>query len=249
MERIRLKGSVWVYTFDTTKDYVTNVYVIERDNALFVIDTHCGPVSMKGVMANHDLTDKRVYVINTHYHWDHIWGNCYFDSAQIIAHEQCKIWIEDKWQEQLQSNSAYAELGLQMKLPNRLLGNDTGVDTIEFQDDGIRIFLSPGHTRDSISVYDTKEDILIVGDNLEQPLVYVEDPDLGCYIGTVEAYLEMRASIVTASHTTILSEDDILEILGYLNNLRNGIDMTFDTTYEMAVHQSNIRSLEGQTND
>lgn len=240
-----LAESVWVYTFNTTYDYSTNVYVIERENALFVIDTHCGPVSMNAVMANHDMTDKRVFVINTHYHWDHIWGNCYFEDAEIIAHEQCRRWIEIKWQEQLQSNSAYAEQGLQMKLPNCLLGKGSDEDVIEFPEEGIRIFSTPGHTGDCISVYDSLEDILIVGDNLEKPLVYVEDPDIDRYIKTIETYNEMDAGTITASHTTILTKDDVFGILGYLKDLRDGIDMMFDTAYEMTVHEMNLQCLKG----
>jgi glyoxylase-like metal-dependent hydrolase (beta-lactamase superfamily II) len=29
------------------------------------------------------------YVINTHYHADHCWGNCFFPGATVIAH---KLW-------------------------------------------------------------------------------------------------------------------------------------------------------------
>jgi len=30
------------------------------------------------------------YVINTHYHADHCWGNCFFPGATIIGHERCR---------------------------------------------------------------------------------------------------------------------------------------------------------------
>ena len=30
------------------------------------------------------------WVLNTHYHWDHCWGNALFPSAQIWGHERCR---------------------------------------------------------------------------------------------------------------------------------------------------------------
>src|SRR5512137_2119451 len=38
----------------------------------------------------HELGVQVRYVINTHYHADHTWGNCFFPGATIIAHSRCR---------------------------------------------------------------------------------------------------------------------------------------------------------------
>ena len=30
------------------------------------------------------------YVINTHYHADHTWGNCFFPGATVVSHSRCR---------------------------------------------------------------------------------------------------------------------------------------------------------------
>jgi len=43
------------------------------------------------------------YIINTHHHADHSWGNCIFPNATIIGHQQCRDLMLEK------STSALAE--------------------------------------------------------------------------------------------------------------------------------------------
>lgn len=33
------------------------------------------------------------YVINTHYHADHCWGNCFFPGATVIGHAKCREYL------------------------------------------------------------------------------------------------------------------------------------------------------------
>ena len=44
----------------------------------------------------HDLNVPVRYVINTHYHADHTWGNCFFPGATVIAHSLCRKLLEEK---------------------------------------------------------------------------------------------------------------------------------------------------------
>ncbi|HBF41521.1 MAG TPA: hypothetical protein DDW19_07075, partial [Anaerolineaceae bacterium] len=36
------------------------------------------------------------YVINTHYHADHSWGNCFFPGATILSHTLCRDLLEQR---------------------------------------------------------------------------------------------------------------------------------------------------------
>src|SRR6266498_668835 len=44
----------------------------------------------------HELNVPVRYVINTHYHADHAWGNCFFPGATVIAHARCRALLEER---------------------------------------------------------------------------------------------------------------------------------------------------------
>ncbi len=43
------------------------------------------------------------YIINTHYHADHSWGNCFFPGATILAHNLTRQIMHDKGQASLEA--------------------------------------------------------------------------------------------------------------------------------------------------
>ena len=205
-----------VYIFDEIPDFETFVYVIKGQHNTFFIDTFCGPDYMKSIIDDMELTSTHnIVVINTHFHWDHIWGNNFFHKNKIVAHKSCQKLIVDNWDEMLRENSIYAKGKLTMNLPNT-----TSTNKISFISDGINMFYSPGHTKDCISVYDTEDEFLYVGDNLERPHVFVESDDIDAYIKTLNSYLTLKPKKIFAGHTLELDENDIQETIAYLNNLK-----------------------------
>ena len=60
-----------------------------------VIDTLALPeetLSMREFI-EHELGVQVRYVINTHYHADHTWGNCFFPGATVIGHDLCRAML------------------------------------------------------------------------------------------------------------------------------------------------------------
>lgn len=76
MRSERISNSASVYIFDDIEDYATNVFLIEKETKFYLIDTYCGTDSMKPIINTIKNTprQKEVKVINTHFHWDHIWA-------------------------------------------------------------------------------------------------------------------------------------------------------------------------------
>ena len=56
------------------------------------------------------------YVINTHNHADHTWGNCFFPGATVVAHKLCRELMETRGQASLESarrsNSSFRQIKL-----------------------------------------------------------------------------------------------------------------------------------------
>lgn len=226
-----------VYVYDSIESYLTNVFFIEYESKIFIIDTFCGSESMEPIInrVNSSFNNKELVIINTHFHWDHVWGNCSFKDRNIISHEMCRELLDESWEKQINENKKYIRGIAEKHLPNI-----TFKEKISFYNEGIELFHSPGHTADSISIFDHNDKILYVGDNLEKPIIYVENADISTYINTLENYLNYRPMKIVAGHTLDLTEQDILDTIEYLNGLSMGKEMYFETEYMRKIHEKNL---------
>lgn len=241
MEIRQLSKRATAYIYDELEGFMTCVILIECENKAFLIDTFCGPESMRTILSQmHDeLRDKKVIVINTHGHWDHIWGNCSFKNSDIISHELCRAYMDQSWEEQIRSNEKYLMGNVEKCLPNI-----TFREKMIYHQEGIEIFYSPGHTRDSISVFDHREKILYAGDNLEKPIVHVDDGDVRSYIETLKNYLDYKAEKIVAGHTLFITREDVIGTIGYLEALLAGKEMKFETSYMEVTHKNNLEMIK-----
>jgi glyoxylase-like metal-dependent hydrolase (beta-lactamase superfamily II) len=155
-----IKSRSVVFTFDATPDWDLNIHLILGDKYNYLIDTGLGSENMEPVK-QHLQPGKPVIVINTHYHWDHVWGNVAFGGSAIISHSLCRQRLEERWDAMIRKNRQYISGDVQMCLPNLVFE-----DGLYFPDDGIRIFYTPGHTEDGISVFDEQDKVLNAGDNI-----------------------------------------------------------------------------------
>ena len=199
-----------VYIYDSIESYLTNVFFIEHESKIFIIDTFCGSGSMEPILnrVNNNCVNKQVVVINTHFHWDHVWGNCSFKEKNIISHEMCRNLLDKLWEVQINKNKKYI-----IGIAEKCLPNITFKEKIMFNDEGIELFHSPGHTADSISIFDHNEKVLYVGDNLEKPIIYVENADITTYINTLRNYLNYNPKKIVAGHTLDLTKQDIFQTI------------------------------------
>lgn len=70
----------------------TNAGFITWDDGVLVVDSLYGAALAQGLQEHiRSVTDRPVrYVIDTHEHWDHCFGNQYFASALFLGHENCR---------------------------------------------------------------------------------------------------------------------------------------------------------------
>jgi glyoxylase-like metal-dependent hydrolase (beta-lactamase superfamily II) len=89
VEVVRLSDRVIVLREDVMAD---NITAIASKKGLIVIDTSGFPSTAGKMRAIIEREFKRrdfAFVINTHFHWDHAWGNQAFPEATIIGQEGC----------------------------------------------------------------------------------------------------------------------------------------------------------------
>ncbi|NHJ14695.1 MAG: MBL fold metallo-hydrolase [Candidatus Thorarchaeota archaeon] len=232
-----------VFTFNDP--YHFNTYVILGNHYTFIFDTFCGPDAMREVLdsLDHDgllEREKRRVVINSHYHYDHIWGNSSFAKDMIMAHVSCIDLIREHGHASLKKYGNHAKGQVELTLPN--FGFTAKV---LFPEEDVLLFHSPGHTEDGISCFDMKDNVLLVGDNVESPIPFLYQPDISLYIQTLENYLNLDWKICIASHDPIMRSDSLTRRnLDYLTSLA-GWDLELESMEEraLALHLMNLGSI------
>ncbi len=200
----QVKNRSWVFTFDSSPDWNLNIHLILGEHRDYIIDTGLGSLSMEPVKP-YLRQDKPMVVVNTHFHWDHVWGNAVFDGNIIISHSLCRKRIDERWDGMLERNRQYIAGEALKRLPNLVFD-----DALYFPDDGIRIFYTPGHTEDSVSVFDEKDGVLDAADNIGDDMEHIV-PELECdreiYVDTLQKLRSTGADVVVSGHNEIQSGD------------------------------------------
>jgi glyoxylase-like metal-dependent hydrolase (beta-lactamase superfamily II) len=92
-----------------------------------------------------------------------------------------------------------------MCLPNLVFD-----DTLYFPDDKIRLFYTPGHTKDSISVLDEVEKIINVGDNIGdtvEEIVPCIETTKEVYENTLLRYMALDIESCVSGHNIVLGKE------------------------------------------
>lgn len=236
----------FLFTFYELKneeyDCVTNIYAINGDKTFFICDTYLGPFYIKEVKEYLENTfgHKDYVVLNSHGHWDHIWGNSEFKECKIIAHELCRKYIlENAELDLINHEKQFAKDKVEICLPNI-----TFTDKLVFEDEEVEFFYSPGHTDDSASCYDRKDKVLFVGDNIDDPIPYFMCwNELEVYKATLENYLYKKADLIVQSHGDVTDNNLIRKNIEYILNLINGETFETEDLNFLKKHTVNLECL------
>jgi len=189
-------------------DWDLNAYLIKGEKHNFIIDTCLGSVDFNFIKKFADRR-KQTLIINTHYHWDHIWGNT--KKYPVIAHSLCRKIILEKWDEMLGKFGQYANGKIEKALPDITFDSE-----LYFEEDKIKLIYTPGHTIDSISVIDEMDKVLFAGDNIGDtveeiaPIIYCEK---SLFLETLRLYEKLDFDTCVSGHNTVLKKDVIQKIM------------------------------------
>lgn len=233
MNKIQLTSDVYGLEYDELTPYFTYVYLIIRGNTLFIIDTFCGSDYMEEIKQMYP--DYHYYVINTHYHFDHIWGNAAFKAEEIYAHALCKEAILRFGEEDYRKNKQFLKGKKEIVCPSHFID-----DHFFFKEAEIELIYTPGHSQDSISIYDHRHHWLFAGDNLEKPIIQLERQNLSVYRDTLKRYLKLPIKRFFGGHTLDLTKADIQLMISYLDQIESGENLYFEDPHVQAVHLKNL---------
>ncbi|HVN16302.1 MAG TPA: MBL fold metallo-hydrolase [Anaerolineales bacterium] len=175
-----------------------------------VIDTLALPDETLGMreFIEHELGVPVRYVINTHYHADHAWGNCFFPAATVIAHAHCRDLLETRGNPSLESARRQNPALRQVKIVLPNITFDEGEMTLRVGKKNLNLIPAMGHSNDGISVLVEEDRVLFAGDAF-MPLPYVVDGDVDEITATIKKIGRMGLENIIQGHGDIILRGEI----------------------------------------
>ena len=226
MHRERVSENV--YWFQSEVYAQVTAGVIVGPQWAVVIDTLALPDETLGMreFIEHELGAQVRYVINTHYHADHSWGNCFFPGATVIAHANCRDLLMERGMSSLESARRQNPALRQVKivLPHLTFASGELMMRVGKKN----LILSPafGHSHDGISVLVEEDRVLFAGDSF-MPLPYVVDGDVDDMLASIKKVGRMGLENIIQGHGDIILRGEIdaavRENTNYLNNIKKAV--------------------------
>ena len=150
------------------------------------------------------------YVINTHHHADHCWGNCFFPKATIIGHEICRQKLMDRAPAALEVASQDNPLYKQLRIIPPTITFREGSFNMKIGKKHLKLFPTPGHASDGIAALIEEDRILFAGDAF-MPVPFIVEGDLDQYIETTKLFASMGLENIIQGHGDIILRGEIEE--------------------------------------
>ena len=242
-----------------------------------VIDTLALPDETLSIreFIEHELNVPVRYVINTHYHADHTWGNCFFPGATVIAHALCRDLLEERGVPSLEAAKRQNPALRQVKIVLPQMTFAEGELTLRVGKKNLILSLATGHSKDGIAILVEEDRILFAGDSF-MPLPYIVDGDIDEIMASIKRMGRMGLENIVQGHGDVILRGEIdaavRENLNYLSAIKravkaaarrkNAIELLDNITIEscgksrvylgglaQTLHQRNLRALLQQMQD
>jgi cyclase len=193
-----------------------------------VIDTLALPEETMAMreFIEHELGVQVRYVINTHYHADHCWGNCFFPGATVVGHSKCREYLIEQGIPSLEASQKQNQSLRQVKIVPPHETFTSGEMTLRVGKKNLILFPSFGHSNDGISILVEEDRVLFAGDAF-MPLPYVVDGDVDDMIASVKKIGRMELENIIQGHGDIILRGEIdaaiKENWNYLNNIKKAV--------------------------
>jgi cyclase len=226
MQRERVADNVFYFQSDVYAQVTAGAII--GPNWAVVIDTLAIPEETLQIrdFIEQELNLPVRYVIDTHYHADHAWGNCFFPGATIIAHALSRKQLATKGQQSLiearKQNPSFRKAKIvlpQLTFEESYLILRVGKKTLS-------MFPLPGPCSDNIGVLVEEDRVLFAGDAF-MALPYIVDGNIDDTIASLKKISKMGLENVVPGHGDIVLRGEIdgmvKDNLAYLSALRKAV--------------------------
>lgn len=207
---VELLTNIWGIAEFGHKEKVISYLIVGKNKAL-LFDTGMGISNIKKVIRQ--ITSLPVLVVNSHTHFDHIGGNYQFDTIALLDHKfslgNAKRGFSQKYM-----FGAYKKTSFIKNPPYSFLFSKYNVNSFtwtktihNYEELVIDPFVftvihTPGHSPDSICLYEKNEKILLSGDTLYPGNIYLhlKESNIADYTKSIEKLTKLSISKIFPAH-------------------------------------------------
>jgi cyclase len=223
-----------IFAFINDNGAANSGFILVND-AVIVIDTTFFPSKAVEILKDiKTLTHRKIkYVINTHYHANHVFGNSVFKGADFIASELTFNFLNE-----VKNNFAnvykakYPDLSEELDKVKVTLPTITykRSKTLKFKNKTIKIFKVGGHSPDSYIVQVLPDNVVFAGDllycNLHPHIT--SDSDITQWKSALLKIKDLNPKIIVPGHGNLCGIDEIDSTIEYFDTLEEKIKEILD---------------------
>lgn len=195
-----------------------NIGLVLSDEDALVIDSRASHGQAEELLSEvRELTGVPVgYLVNTHHHWDHTFGNACFGTAEIVGHVRCRRTLIERGEEMRQKllsadwmpEEAKPHLAEVDITPPEVVFEDEMTINVGDREVSLR-YLGKGHTDNDIVA--TIDDVLFAGDLVEQG----GPPQFGDsfpaeWLETLQTLADRVSGVVVPGHGQIVDREFVI---------------------------------------
>jgi cyclase len=220
-----------------------NAGFVIGDDGVLVIDTFQDPRPAKTLLADiRKLTPLPIrFVVNTHYHLDHVNGNDVFAAAgaTIVAHRNVRAWMRSENIKMLDPPVTPEKKARVESLTLPTVVHDSHLD-LYLRSRRINVRYYPGHTGGDSVVWIPDAHLVFCGDMLwKQHVPNLIDATTKAWVDSLDAMQkDYGPSTWVPGHGGIANAQDVLTFRKYLADLRTNVRL------EMAAGKSGDASVQ-----
>ena len=205
-------------------------YLIVGENRALLFDTGFGIAPIRPVAQQ--LTNKEIFVLNSHSHYDHVGGNYEFqritgpdndyarNNANGVPNKQARLFVpQDSFSRPLPEGFSFDTYEIKPYTVTDIIGDG---DVVDLGGIVLEVFETPGHSPDSLSLLDRDHRRLFTGDTLYPAEFYghVEGADFEDYRQSIDrlATLEPLIDTMLTAHVLPVME------ASYLSRVKTAFD-------------------------
>ncbi|MFQ5575399.1 MAG: MBL fold metallo-hydrolase [Anaerolineae bacterium] len=209
MRRERVSDDIYVFT---SKLYaqVTASAVVHK-SGIIVIDTLPYPEETRDMIAYLNSLGKGdiKYLVNTHWHGDHTFGNYLFDDeVQLVCHRLCYNELMAHGEQALAEARAGAPEFEEVSLRVPDIVFDNGDLVLHVGNKSVELRLMPGHTKDMTVAYAREDKVLLAADAM-MPVPYFVPGNRHDFKKSLYKMLDYTLESMVQGHGEVLLRGEI----------------------------------------